>query len=58
MTSTSVSRQHAVLFQSNDKFYLQDNDSKYGTLVLVKHPIKVTKNLTVQVGRTLIYLHI
>jgi len=40
---------------------LDDNDSKFGTLVLVREPIKMTPNLNkieLQVGRTLLYLKV
>jgi pSer/pThr/pTyr-binding forkhead associated (FHA) protein len=32
----SVSRLHAVISYLGDGFYLQDNNSKFGTLVLMK----------------------
>ena len=40
VTDISVSRLHAVLIKSVEGFYyLTDNDSKFGTLALVRTPI-------------------
>ena len=52
----SVSRFHAVIKLKDDGFYLKDNKSKFGTLVLVKHRLSLSPNMTkaVQVGRTVI----
>jgi pSer/pThr/pTyr-binding forkhead associated (FHA) protein len=52
----SVSRQHAVIRFKNDGFYLQDNMSKFGTLVLVRRrlPLSLSQTKAVQVGRTVI----
>ena len=55
VTDISVSRVHAVLAKTTGGFYtLEDNDSKFGTLALVKHPIelKPKQNNCIQVGRT------
>lgn len=42
ITDISVSRMHAVLFKSaNGYFYLVDNDSKFGTLALVRTPLQL-----------------
>lgn len=64
-TDSTISRHHSVIeyVQKNPnldgKFYLQDNDSKFGTVVLlnVKHPICVDPKLNgvqFQVGGDLI----
>lgn len=37
----SVSRCHAKFKFEDDKFYLQDNLSKFGTLVLIKDRLKL-----------------
>lgn len=52
----SVSRYHATIKFSNGKFYLQDNNSKFGTLVLLKsNPrLEFHKEVTVQIGRTVV----
>jgi hypothetical protein len=42
----SVSRCHAVIRFKNDGFYLQDNMSKFGTLVLIRRKLPLTLNLT------------
>lgn len=56
----SVSRQHAVIRFKNDGFYLQDNMSKFGTLVLVRRRLHLSLAQTkaVQVGRTVINFQI
>lgn len=52
----SVSRCHARIKLQNGKFLLEDNNSKFGTLVLVKQrtPLIQLYNKAVQVGRTVI----
>ena len=56
ISDISVSRVHASLRFMNGKFYIKDLDAKFGTLKAFKDPIKLEKNLTLQVGRTLINL--
>ena len=42
VTDISVSRLHAVLLKSVEGFYyLTDNDSKFGTLALVRTPLQL-----------------
>jgi hypothetical protein len=51
----SVSRVHSILILNNKKIYIEDNNSKFATLVLVQSPmIKLTYNLPlyIQIGRT------
>ena len=52
----SVSRVHSMIKLQNGKFILEDNDSKFGTMVLVKQrtPLLPLYNKAVQVGRTVI----
>jgi predicted component of type VI protein secretion system len=53
----SVSRCHAAIKFSNNSFYLQDEKSKFGTLVLIKSQLHLhTKHtqLSVQVGRSVV----
>ena len=52
----SLSRVHALIKFKEGKWYLGDNDSKFGTLVLVKQraPLLLDQQKTIQVGRTLI----
>jgi len=42
----SVSRCHAVIRFKNDGFYLQDNMSKFGTLVLVRKSLPLCVSQT------------
>jgi pSer/pThr/pTyr-binding forkhead associated (FHA) protein len=42
----SVSRCHAVIRFRNDGFYLQDNMSKFGTLVLVRRRLPLSPAIT------------
>jgi len=50
------SRCHAKIKFSNGKFLLEDNTSKFGTLVLVKQrtPLLPNYNKAVQIGRTVL----
>ena len=52
----SVSRCHAIIKYKPDGFYIEDNRSKFGTLVLLKEPfpLKLEYTSAVQVGRTVI----
>jgi hypothetical protein len=52
----SVSRVHAILKYKEDGFYLEDNMSKFGTIVLMRerYPLFVEHTLAVQVGRTVV----
>ncbi|CAK79304.1 unnamed protein product (macronuclear) [Paramecium tetraurelia] len=52
----SVSRFHCKLTLHNKEFYIQDNNSKFGTLLKLKQSMPLLKefqNVQVQVGRTL-----
>ena len=51
----SVSRLHCILTIENKNIYLEDNNSKFGTLILVQTPtLKLTESLPlyIQIGRT------
>jgi pSer/pThr/pTyr-binding forkhead associated (FHA) protein len=37
----SVSRVHAFIRYKEDGFYIEDNDSKFGTIVLLKEALKL-----------------
>lgn len=52
----SVSRFHASITFSYGCFYLHDNASKFGTVVLVKNDFVLApdQNASVQAGRTLL----
>lgn len=52
----SVSRMHAVIKLKQDGFYLTDNKSKFGTLVLIKNTLSLSPDIckAVQVGRTVV----
>jgi len=59
ITDISVSRCHALIKLEKGKFYLEDNNSKFGTLVNIKKPFCVAgvfNNISLQAGRTLISL--
>ena len=50
----SVSRVHSILVIENKKIYLEGNNSKFGTLILVQSPIlKLIEDLPlyIQIGR-------
>jgi hypothetical protein len=52
----SVSRFHAILKYRDDGFYIEDNNSKFGTIVLVQDrvPLKEDHAIAVQSGRTVV----
>ena len=52
----SVSRCHAIIKCKTDGFYVEDNCSKFGTIVLLKDNLKLEEDHTmaVQVGRTVL----
>ena len=52
----SVSRLHAMVKYKEGKFLLEDNLSKFGTLVLIKKktPMVPGYNKAVQIGRTVV----
>ena len=52
----SVSRCHAILKYKEDGFYIEDNNSKFGTIVMVKNrvPLLQEHTMAVQVGRTVV----
>lgn len=57
----SVSRLHAILKQTNQGIFIQDNQSKFGTLVLVKEnelKLETEQNYIFQVGRSVLSIHI
>lgn len=52
----SVSRCHAIIKCKKDGFYIEDNMSKFGTIVLLKEKLRLAEDLTsaVQVGRSVV----
>ena len=57
LSDISVSRVHCHLIVDNKKVFLEDNESKFGSLVLIQYPnIKIQEGITLhfQVGRTYI----
>lgn len=61
ITDISVSRLHAMIKRtSKGYFYIQDNQSKFGSLALVKSPVSLNNNEVnyIQAGRTLLEMQI
>jgi pSer/pThr/pTyr-binding forkhead associated (FHA) protein len=60
----SVSRMHSFLHIRNKKLVVEDNGSKFGTLVKIQRPLEVIRSTIdgsglstlLQVGRTLVYM--
>ena len=59
----SVSRYHANIVFKNDHFFLRDNDSKFGTLLLLNRPMVIdpkayqqaeSPEIQIEVGRTIV----
>jgi len=57
ITDISVSRSHAKISFYNDEFYVKDNESKFGTLILLQSPFPIPYlkkwSLTLQIGKYL-----
>tara|TARA_B110000285_G_C15083920_1_gene595082 strand:+ start:1211 stop:1582 length:372 start_codon:yes stop_codon:yes gene_type:complete len=51
-----VSRCHAIIKCKKDGFYIEDNTSKFGTIILLKEKLRLQAlhTMAVQVGRTVI----
>lgn len=61
LSDVSVSRIHCMINVEDKNVYIQDNDSKFGTLILIQTPvIKMIENLPlyIQVGRTFLNFEI
>jgi hypothetical protein len=55
ISDISVSRLHALIRYENDQFLLIDNNSKFGTLVLMTEPYPIgEEKMAVQIGRTVL----
>jgi len=60
----SVSRTHSFFKIQDNKLYVEDNGSKFGTLCKIQRPVDLLRAKTeytsaiFQVGRTLIYLNL
>ena len=55
LSDISVSRVHSIITILNQNIYIEDNNSKFGTLILVQSPnLQLVENLPlfIQVGRT------
>ena len=52
----SVSRCHAIIKCQKDGFYIEDNLSKFGTIVLLKKHLRLAEDHTmaIQVGRSVV----
>ena len=56
----SVSRSHLKVFYKEGRFFMQDCNSKFGTLALVKNDMTVTtaQDKAIQIGRTMLNLSV
>lgn len=59
ISDISVSRDHASIQLSRDGFFLSDNRSKFGTLLLARRPIRLSEAFPtlIQVNRTVLNFH-
>ena len=59
ISDISVSRDHASIQLSRDGFFLSDNRSKFGTLLLARRPIRLSEAFPtlIQVDRTVLNFH-
>lgn len=61
ITDISVSRCHALIKLDKGNFYLEDNNSKFGTLIHMKRPFPLFgdfNNISIQVGRTVLSMNV
>mmetsp|Transcript_2812 Transcript_2812/g.2537 ORF Transcript_2812/g.2537 Transcript_2812/m.2537 type:complete len:128 (+) Transcript_2812:754-1137(+) len=60
ITDISVSRNHATIRLIKDKLVLEDNESKFGTLVQIKKPIflDIGSSLMIQCGRSVMAISV
>lgn len=59
IADVSISRWHATIRFHRGRFLLEDNDSKFGTLVAMKKPRTLTMDqISIQVGRTVLSLNL
>jgi predicted component of type VI protein secretion system len=60
ISDISVSRFHATMSIQDNKFYIEDHKSKFGTLVQMKRPIVLDPSdaLAFQIGRSLVEVKI
>ena len=54
VADNSVSRMHSKLIYYRGKFYQSDLASKFGTLRIIRKPIKVQNTVTIQSGNTVL----
>jgi hypothetical protein len=55
LSDASISRLHCLFIMEGKNIYIEDNNSKFGTLILIQSPtIKIAENLPlhIQIGRT------
>ena len=55
ISDISVSRLHAKIFMRDNKFYMEDVGSKFGTLVLAKEPVEMREKYLFQIGKTMLF---
>jgi len=58
ISDISVSRCHALIKVIDKKFYIEDNNAKFGTLVGFTNPILIDKPTSVQVGRSVVSIEL
>ena len=60
LSDISISRFHAVVQLNGDDIYLQDNDSKFGSLILIEDDVSLilNKTLVLQNGKHCFFLEI
>jgi len=59
ITDISVSRCHSLIKLDKGNFYVEDNNSKFGTLLHLDKPTPITgdyNNISLQIGRTVVTL--
>jgi len=55
ISDISVSRVHSKIYFADNKLYLEDCGSKFGTLVLAKEEVEINQDIKIlQIGRTLV----
>jgi len=60
ISDISVSRCHAIVTLRSNGYFVEDNTSKFGTLVRVNKPLplRVQQTIAVQIGRTVLSFNV
>ena len=59
LNDISVSRLHSLISYDQGNFFLSDNNSKFGTLILKEDfELECNKEICIQIGKTVLNIHV